>query len=210
MDRERITISIKKKVLDKIDKYIDGTTIRNRSHAFETLSMKALGENQTKNAVVLLGGDDALKMIPSTKVFLEQIERAGFNKAIIAVGFLGDKVKEKLSENPTNDLSLEFFDKGQGSGGALYLLKNKLTSTFVVFNSLKPCNIDIDKLIAYHKEHNSIATVATRDFENMTGVYVFEPRIFDYISKGFSMIEDDIFPKLIEENKIIICPVAEN
>jgi NDP-sugar pyrophosphorylase family protein len=208
MERERITISVKKRVLDKIDRHIDGTKIRNRSHAFETLAMTALGESRAKNAIIMLGGDDAMKRIPATKLFLENLEKAGFSKAIVAVGFLGDKVKENLSENPTNDLSLEFFEKGQGSGGVINLLKNRLDNTFIIFNSTKPLKVDIDQLLNYHKEHNSVATIATFDLDTFEGVYIFEPVVCSFLPKGFSMIDEDLIPKLIENHQALIYPLS--
>ena len=42
MDRERLTITLRKSLLGKVDELIDGTNIRNRSHAIETLISQSL------------------------------------------------------------------------------------------------------------------------------------------------------------------------
>ena len=206
MERERITISIKKSLLDEIDRTIDGVNIRNRSHAFETLSTKALNFSDQKNAVVLLGGDDALKQIPAVRENLKNLQKYGFSKVYIAVGYLADKIKEKLGDGTNIGLKLEYLTEGEGSGGAVLPLKKYFHKTFLVFNSEKTFNLDIGKLIEFHKAKNSTATVITGDLEEMDGLYVFEPEVFKYVPKGFSMLETDILPKLASEDKLIIRP----
>ena len=210
MDRERITISIKKKVLDEIDKVIDGMNIRNRSHAIETLSMQGLGKDESKSAVILLGGDDALKAIPATNEYLVKLKMAGFDKVNIAVGFLGDKVKEKIGDGREFNLKLDYNDKGAGSGGAIKELQGQLKKTFMVFNTTQKFDIEFNFLMNYHKEHKSVATIATDNLETLEGIYIFEPEIFDYIPKEFSMIDESILPRLIKEGKAILYPLNIN
>ena len=207
MERERITISIKKNVLDKVDRTIDGTAVRNRSHAIESLILNGLGNKNTNSAVILLGGDDAVKSIPNTEIILAELKRNGFAKVNIAVGFLGDKVKEKLGNGENYGLEFVYNDKGEGSGGALSTLKKELKSTFVVINHNRFTEIEIAHLLNFHKKHNFIATIATDDLKDMRGIYILDPEVLSYIPKGFSMLEDDIFPKLIKEGKAVICPI---
>lgn len=207
MERERITISIKKNVLDKVDRTIDGTSVRNRSHAIESLILKGIGDKDTNSAVVLLGGDDALKAIPNTEKIFKDLKKNGFEKINIAVGFLGDKVKEKLGSGESYGLDFSYNDKGEGSGGALSTLRKELRSTFVVVNHNRFTDIEISHLLNFHKKHNFIATIATDDLEDMRGIYILDPEILSYIPKGFSMLEEDIFPKLIKDGKAVICPI---
>ena len=54
---ERITITIKKELLGRIDKSIDKNNVRNRSHAIERLIVKALGKTGIETALLLAGGD---------------------------------------------------------------------------------------------------------------------------------------------------------
>jgi hypothetical protein len=207
MDRERITISIKKKVLDKIDKTIDGTNIRNRSHAIETLAIKSLGAFDTHQAVIILGGDNALKSIPAAKSYLPKLKEAGFDTVIIAVGFLADKIKEKIGFGVEYDLSIRYDDKGKGSGGALTAIKKDLKSTFVVINTAKEYNIDFKELLNFHKNHTASMTVATDDIHSFSGIYVLEPEVLAKLPKTFSMVEEDLIPKLVENGGLIITPI---
>lgn len=209
MDRERITISIKKKVLDKIDRTIDGAAVRNRSHAIETLTLKGLGKDNTSNAIVLLGGDDALKSVPAIKSILPELKKAGFEKITVAIGFLGDKVKEKLGDGKEFGLSLTYSDKGEGSGGAVLSQKKNLDNTFLVINHPHFESISLSSLLDFHKKHQFVATIATDNLDDYEGIYVFDTEVLNIIPKGFSMLEEDVIPKLVKESKAAVCPVIK-
>ena len=206
--RERITISIKKGVLKAIDKTIDGTNIRNRSHAIETLTGTALNIEARKNAVILLGGEDAMKAIPAVKEYLHKLAKNGFSKSYVAVGFLADKIKEKLGNGEDYGVKLEYLEEGEGSGGALLPLKKIFTGTFVAINTDGKFDIDFNNLISYHKRHQVTATIATNDLNTFRGIYILEPEIFALLPKDFSMLETDIFPQLLKEDKLIVRPLT--
>jgi NDP-sugar pyrophosphorylase family protein len=208
MERERITISIKKPLLKTIDKTVDGVQIRNRSHAIETLANKALNNSEIKKAIILLGGKDAMDYVPAAQEYLKFLKEIGFNEVFLAVGFLADKIKQKIGSGEEYGLSIKYLEKGEGSGGALLPLKKNLENTFVVINTANFSTFDYSRMLRYHKQFNLTATIATSDLSEMTGFYIFEPRIFDHIPKGFSMLDADIFPKLLDKNEILIFPVA--
>ena len=132
MERERITISIKKSLLEEIDRTIDSVKIRNRSHAIETLCTRSLNYSDKKNAVVILGGDDAIKQIPAVKENLKNLKKYGFTKVYIAVGYLADKIKASLGDGSNFGLKLEYLGEGEGSGGAILPLKKLFQQTFRV------------------------------------------------------------------------------
>lgn len=207
MERERVTISIKKNVLDKVDRVIDGTSIRNRSHAFESLILKGLGSADTKTAVILMGGDDALKSIPNVEEAIESLKEIGFETINIATGFLGEKVMNKLGDGSKYGLKFVYSDKGEGSGGALAVLKKELKNTFIVINHHNFSDFKISKLLDFHKKHQFSATIATNDLDTLSGIYILEPEIINTLPKGFSMLEDDVLPKLIKDGRAAVCPM---
>jgi len=208
MERERITISIKKPVLDQVDQIIDGTSVRNRSHAFETLALKALGTGKKTDAIIMLGGDEALKAIPAAETFIRKAKSIGVSEIIIATGFLGNKIKDQLGDGTKFGLKLLYSNEGEGTGGALAVLKNRLKNTFIVCNCDKEIKYDLGFLIKFHKEHNGTVTVATNNISEPEGIYVAEPEIFDYIEDGkFLTLEDDIFPILTKAGKLVIYPI---
>lgn len=207
MERERITISIKKTLLKEIDKIIDGIKVRNRSHAIETLATSALNLSESKNAILLLGGKDALKLIPTAKENLKLLKNYGFDTVYVAIGFLGDKIIQKLGDGKELGLALKYIE-GEGSGGAIKQLKKTFDKTFIVLNTDEVLKINLSKLISFHRKHKVAATVATGDLAGLEGAYILEPQIFNYLPNGFSMVESDVFPKLIKEENISIYPIA--
>lgn len=208
MDRERITISIKKEVLKMVDEVIDGIDLRNRSHAIESIVLGALNNNAPVKAIVLLGGDSALKSVTRAIDFIKNLSAFGIKEVIVATGFLGDKVKEKIIQAKIENISIKFSDKGEGSGGALLANKKELSSSlFIVYADSTNIDLDLDQLIKYHKDHNAIATLSTNDLSSFRGIYVMSTTVFQQIPKGYSMLEEDLVPKLSRSGDLVIYPI---
>ncbi len=207
MNRERISISIKKDLLQKIDKLVDGVTIRNRSHAIESLTSQSLGINHISDAIVMAGGDSAADSVNAIKKSIVGLKSLGINEVIVALGYLGDKIKKGLGNGADLGINIDYLEGSEGSGGALFILKKALKKTFIVVNIDDDQEIDYKLLVDYHKNSHKIATVATSDIKSMRGIYILESAVLNYIPEGFSMLEEDVFPKLLKENKISVYPI---
>ena len=207
MDRERITISIKNEILKKIDQKIDGVKMRNRSHAIELLVSESLGLSQINSAIIMAGGKGALRLIPIIEEAIANMKKFGFTEFYLATGYLGDKIKQTIGDGKKYGVSIEYIEGGEGTAGALTPLKSKLRKSFVVLNLDDSLTVNVKNLSDFHRDHLPIATVATKDTKSLKGYYILEPEIFSYIPKGFSMLEEDIFPKLAEDNKLIFFPM---
>ena len=59
--KERITITIDDELLQEIDGQIDGTVIKNRSHAIELSLAKAIKQKTISQAIILAGGKYSIK-----------------------------------------------------------------------------------------------------------------------------------------------------
>ena len=55
-DRERVSLTLDRKLMARVDHFIDGRTIRNRSHAVQVLLSKSLGDRTIRKALLLAGG----------------------------------------------------------------------------------------------------------------------------------------------------------
>jgi NDP-sugar pyrophosphorylase family protein len=207
--RERITISIKKDLLNKIDQQIDGSRIRNRSHAIEHFVSETLGIADINNAVILAGGEGALKLIPTIEFYIEEFKSFGINEVYLAVGYLGTKIREYVGDGTKFGLKINYIESGDGTGGAIKKLREKFKKSFIVINTDERMSIDFKKLIAYHRKNLSISTIATKELKNFKGVYIFEPEVFKIIPNGFSMLEKDLFPKLFDENMASAFPLID-
>lgn len=206
MDRERITISIKKELLEKIDQSIDGIIMRNRSHAIELFISNALGVAKIENAVIMAGGKGALRLIPIVEDSILKLKNYGIKDITVAIGFLGDKIKQSIGTGEKFGLEISYIEGGEGTAGALALLKKKFKKTFLVVNLDQIHKINLVNFVDFHINHQPLASVASFDPKLLKGFYLLEPDIFSYIPSGFSMLEEDVFPKLIALNKLLIFP----
>ena len=207
-DRVRVTISISKDIANEIDELVDGVKIRNRSHAIETLVTDSLDLVQIKQAVILAGGDQALKRLPAIEKMLQLLKNQGIYEATVAVGYLGEKIKRQLGDGSERGLKIQYIESELGTGGALYQLKSKLKRPFLVVNVDHPMNIDLKSLIKFHRENQPIVTIATHSLRELSGVYVMEPKIFSFIAPGFCMLEDTVFHEIARQGKLLSYPVS--
>lgn len=177
MDRERLTITLKKSILSRVDKFIDGTKIRNRSHAIEYLINQSLSP-KVGQAVILAGGR-GLNMRPFTHEvpkglfpvggkpilahIVEMLRHSDIRDIIFSIGHLGEKIIEHFGDGKKFGVNITYVseDKESGTGGALNLAKKYLRSdSFLVVHGDILVDIQVSDLIAFHKEQGTIATIA--------------------------------------------------
>lgn len=207
MNRERVTISIKKDLLDMVDHKVDGVRLRNRSHAIESLLASAMGMGGIKDAIIMAGGEDVMSYIGAIKESLVSLKKIGIDEIIVAVGYLGDKIKKELKDGKEFGVNISYLENAEGSGGVLHLLRNALKKSFIVINVNEKLDVDLKNLVDFHRNSNSYVTLATSDIKTYKGIYIIEPEVMKYVPKGFSLLEEDIFPKLLNEHKLTIYPV---
>lgn len=177
MDRERLTITLKKSILSRVDKIIDGTKIRNRSHAIEYLINQSLSP-KVAQAVILAGGK-GLNMRPFThevpkglfpvagkpilSYIVEMLRNAEIRDIIFSIGHLGEKIIDYFGDGKKFGVSITYVseDKESGTGGALNLTKKYIKSdAFLVIHGDILIDIQLSEFIAFHKEQETIATIA--------------------------------------------------
>ena len=177
MDRERLTITLQKSLLGKIDALIDGTKIRNRSHAIEYFITQSLTP-KVKQAVILAGGK-GLHMRPFTfempkgllpvagkpilEHIVEMLRESGVRDIIFSIGHLGEKIQEHFGDGKKFGVKITYVseEKEAGTGGALLLAKQHVTSdTFLVIHGDILIDINLSDFIAFHKEQENMATLA--------------------------------------------------
>lgn len=206
-DRVRITISLAKDLANQIDEFVDGIKIRNRSHAIETLVSDSLDLVQVKQAVILAGGEQAIKRLPAIERMLQILKQQGIAEVIMAVGYLGDKIKKQIGDGAALGLKIQYSESELGTGGALLQLKPKLKRAFLVVNVDQPMSIDLKGLLKFHRDHQPLVTIATRSLRELSGIYVMEPKIFNFITPGFCMLEDTVFHEVAKQGKLLSYPL---
>lgn len=206
-DRVRVTISLAKELADQIDELVDGMKIRNRSHAIETLVTESLDLLQVKQAVILAGGEQAVDRIPAIEKMLSLLKQQGIFDIIMAVGFLGDSIKQRFGDGEDRGQRISYIESELGTGGAILQLKGKIKRTFLVINVDQAFAIDLKNLLRFHREHQPLVTVATLSLKELSGLYVMEPKVFNLIPSGFCMLEDTVFHEIARQGKLLSYPV---
>ena len=197
--------------------------------------------------MVEIGGNPILWNIMKT------YERYGFNDFILALGYKGHIIKDYFSNyntqnsdftintrtgikhldsiNKAEDWNVDLIDTGKLTltGGRILRLKDKLKETFFLTYGDGVCNVDLNKLLDFHKSHGKVATVTAvrpparfggmkieknqvKEFKEKPqigeasingGYFVFEPEIFNYIKDDNSILEKEPLETLSRENQLM-------
>jgi len=178
MTRQRLTITIKNDLLDLLDKTIDGSKIRNRSHAFEYLLTKYLIPEATR--VLILTGGAGIKLRPITYEIpkclisihnkpllehtLENLKKYNLNDITLSIGRLGDKIEKQFASGKAYNLDIKYKKvdkKNPGTSYPVYQTKDDFSDKpFVLIYGDVLADIDYLDLIEFHKSHRGIATMA--------------------------------------------------
>lgn len=177
----------------------------------------------------------------------------GFDEFVLALGYKGEYIKdyflnyhprtsdltvrlatgEVIFKNPTaEDWSVSLVDTGAQSmtGGRLHRLEPLLREhgTFMLTYGDGVANVDIRKLVEFHKKHGKIATITAvrpparfgelvmngdsiEAFKEKPqtgagwingGFFVFEPGIFDYLHGDATVLEESPLEKLANDGQL--------
>ncbi len=251
MQRERLTITLNKKIIEEVDKTIDGVKIRNRSHAIEYLLTNNFLPKNTK--VLILAGGEGVKLRPLTyetpkallpihgkpllAYTLEKFAKNNFRDIIISIGYLGDKIKAYFGDGSSFGLRIFYIEQGTGESGTARPLAQAKdiigNNSFILYYADVLADIDIMDMLKFHDDRKETVTMALTTLKepsswgvaNMKGVrivdfiehpeesaamshlinagiYIMEPKIFDYLSGEAKSMETDIFPALSEKGKL--------
>jgi len=168
--------------------------------------------------------------MPILEVVIRQLKRVGLDKITIAAGHLAGLLEAYFNDGGRwrvqIDYSLE--NKPLGTAGPLALIDG-LSDTFLVMNGDVLTTLDYTELIDYHREEKAIATLAMYDkeveislgvlkanerneiydyiekptlkYQVSMGIYVFEPRVLEYIKPGEACDLPDLIKTLIEHDE---------
>jgi NDP-sugar pyrophosphorylase family protein len=243
--KERITLTIERDILEKIDNKVDGSMVKNRSHAVELLLLKAMSSNRLRKAILLAGGEgDKHKKVSvldnvHEKTLLEWniklLKRYGVKELLICIPKGYENIKEKFNMHSMG-MDIKYFDEEylMGTAGSLKAVKDFITETTAVCYSDDLKKVDLDDMYEFHKNNNKLCTIALTTVDDPSnfgvalmngnriitfiekppkesapsklinaGVFIIEPEILKFIPEGFSMIEQDVFPKLAKHDNLI-------
>ncbi len=200
MRRERITITIRKDVIAKLDGIIDGQKIRNRSNAIETIILKEF-KTVFLHQAVILAKDEGItiegKAIP--KILLpvkgktlverniEALKKYGVSEVIIDVSNkFTEQIKGVLRDGAELGVKITY-RKNLGTGSILRDGKNLITGTFLMMNGdILLETIDLEDMHSFHKRRNGWGTIAvatTSDPSRLGTIHMKGSAVTDFMEK---------------------------
>lgn len=100
---------------------------------------------------------------------IECLRRQGFTDILITVSYLGNMIMDYFGDGSglsaaTGEpfgVSIEYYFEKEplGNAGALFRIKDKLTEDFLLLNADSVFDIDINRMIAFHREKRAMATI---------------------------------------------------
>ncbi len=150
---------------------------------------------------------------------IELLKQHGFDEIIITLGYLGKKISEMVGngENLGVTISYAWEERPLGTAGGVKNVEAMLDDTFLVISSDILTDINLSKMLKFHKKSKSVATLAltTADIPVSYGIVVTDENgrivrflekpgwgeVFsDKINAGIYILEPEIL-RSIEENQ---------
>lgn len=94
---------------------------------------------------------------------IECLRSQGFTDLIITVSHLADYIMDYFGDGAGFNVNIEYFveENPLGNAGALFKLRDKFDSDFLLLNADSIFDIDFNRFITYHKEKGGFVTLFT-------------------------------------------------
>ena len=161
--------------------------------------------------LIEIGGTPILQHI------MDSYRKFGFRDFILASGYLGDQIADYVDQKQLkSEVVVSYSGEETLTGGRLLRLKSQLISedVFMVTYGDGVCDVDIRKLLDFHKSHGKIATVTAVRPPARFGVMKLDGDKVDYfheksqtdagwINGGYFVFNSDIFNYLKDDNTVL-------
>ncbi len=157
---------------------------------------------------------------PILEILMRQLKEAGVTKFIICVGYLESLIRSYFGDGSKWGIEIKYSseDEPLGTAGPLKLIEGELNETFFFMNGDLFTDVNLKKMLEYHKEHGGPATIGltkrtvdidfgviqideqnkfsewkekpTLEYLVSMGMYVFEPSVISYLPDGFFNVPD--------------------
>ncbi len=152
------------------------------------------------------------------------------NDFVICLGYKGDQIKEYFDRFDFTPWNIQLVDTGEDTmtGGRLKRIQDHIDDTFCATYGDGVSDVDISRLISFHKEKKSLATLTAIHPPERFGVlnlsgdyvtefhekhrgesswinggfFVFEPKIFDYLQDDSTVLEKTPLETLAKEQQL--------
>jgi len=207
-----------------------------------------LGAKIRPNSAIIMAGGKGMRLRPLTencpkpmimvagRPILERVilhlVGSGIREIFIAVNYLGHMIEEHFGDGARFGCAIHYIREDQplGTGGALSLLPESLTDPVVVMNGDHVTQVDINKMLEFHKREQVEATIGaqtyqveipygvleiegerlvsltekpTNQFLINTGIYVLSPSVLPLVPANTEFPITELFERLLAEQRPI-------
>ncbi len=201
----------------------------------------------TNVPVVLMAGGMGVRLRPLTEKtpkpmlpvgekpillwLIEQLKSYGFNEFYISVNYLADCITEYFGDGKKFGVKINYIKETQrlGTCGALFYLKDKLKTTFLVMNSDLITELNFKDFLEDHLQHRATATICTKKqiyrvpfgliesdedngilairekpvftYDVNAGIYLFQPEVLELFEKEGYFDMNQLIDKIQSVNK---------
>lgn len=203
-NRKRVTITIKKDLLEALDRTVDKQKVRNRSHALEIVLSRILN-NDIRQAVILASGE-GVKMRPFTyeipkslipvngRPLLEYgiilLRDNNIKNIVITVSHLASKIIDYFGDGSKMGVNITYVKekKPSGTGGALLAAKKNLEmAPFVLLYSDVLLDLDLSEFVQTHLGNKvamgTLALTSVADPSSFGSVRLRGSRVVEFAEK---------------------------
>lgn len=176
---------------------------------------------------------------PILETIVENFSRYGFHNFYLSVNYKAEKIREYFGNGQNQGVTITYLNetKRLGTAGALNMLPKDLDAPIIVMNGDLLTNINFEHLLNYHLLTEADATMCVREYDFQVpygvvrtegaaiqsiiekptyqyyvnaGIYVLNPSVLEYISKGDSFDMPQLFDELIKhKQKACSFPIHE-
>ena len=127
----------------------------------EGTRLRPLTSNQPKPMVPIIGK-------PCMEHILELLSKHGFEEVIVTVAFLPQAIRSYFGDGESLGLKIEYSveESPLGTAGSVRLASAKLDDTVLVISGDALCDIDLGKLVEFHRQRSAAVTIGLKSVEN--------------------------------------------
>lgn len=176
---------------------------------------------------------------PLLEIIINRFTAQGFRKFFISVNYRADLVEAHFGDGTKFGAVIRYLREDQplGTGGAIGLLPERPTASFVVMNGDLLTTINFEALVDFHQQHGADLTLCVRRYSHQIpygvaeisgsevvsivekpnhecfisgGIYVLSPTVFDRLQPQRRVDMPDLMRELIaEKHRVTAFPVTE-
>lgn len=206
--------------------------------------------------VIIMAGGKGTRLKPLTNVIpkplipigentiieeiINRFTKVGCTEFYLSVNYKASTIKHYFEEKKHEQLSIDYFQetKPLGTAGSMFLIKNKINTTFFVSNCDILIDQDLSEIYHFHKSNNLDITIVSAlknlvipygtiqtgengklismsekpsfNFQINTGVYILEPHVLESIPENaFFHITDLIEEIRNKAGRVGVFPISE-